>query len=224
MNDHIFAPPTRYTAARLTVDDRNDDFIKEMFAEEEYIAGYEVLVKEGRENKHYHIMIAKALTAATRQRISRYAKGRAGADTWTKTNYKTFEGGVSYTIKDGEWFASTDRIEAYAKTVKEWVHRSPDDAGPPKDPTDRKKMAWLLNERNVERLYHAHKHNVDPNSAGVYDFVDVVQWICRNTNWRLSRSFLSNVTRALVRCCETNDNGEPETFERLRRSILHSHC
>ena len=209
MDTYVARTPERYTAVRLSVDERDDEVIKRIFDGCEYIAGYEN--KDG--NKHYHIMVVGSLNDAVKKRKSRFAMSKSGATTWTKPNWGTWNHGVMYTIKDGEWWASSDAWRSYAQTLPAYEAPVRDDDAPV-NPQDRKHNDWPLSERNVRRLYNKYKHNVPPRADGVYDFFDVLQWILRNTNWNLNRHF--QPTPILVRQCETGDKGDQSIIDRLR--------
>jgi len=206
--------PDQYTSVRMTVEARDDDVVKKIFEGMQYIAGYEELP----DNKHYHIMVAGHLTDAVKQRKSRYAKAKAGAKTWSKPDWGTWPQGVAYTIKDGNWFASSEPYSIYARGQRPYERPESNNDEAPANPQDRKKRDWMLHECNIRRLYQKHKHNV-PERNGVHDFFDVLQWIVRNTNWTITQSFERAIGTHMVYMCETGDKGDQRTIDRLRRQV-----
>lgn len=214
MDTFVIAAPASYSSVRITVIERDDEEIKKMFDGMDYIAGFEVSDKGV---KHYHVMTVGFMTEAVRKRKSRYSKSKPGAWTWSKPDHGTFSRGVSYIIKDGDWWATSAEWRAYAVAQPPYVRRTLAERNKaPEGPQDRKNMDWFLTERNIRRLYHEHKHNV-PEHDGIHDFFEVLQWIVRNTNYKLNKSFNRSLTRELVHICEQDDDGAQCVIDLLRQ-------
>jgi len=159
-----------YTAARLSVTERCDQRIDDLYSGRQYVWGFETS-KKGE--LHYHVVLHGLYDTRLKQRWQRFGGGRAKK--WSAANHKNdFVKGISYTVKGGDFKVVGEEMEYWVPRSPAWVFHSADAV--------KKDANKYLTFRTALKEIRAYRDSV-PDLAGK-KFMEVLVHMFEHTGWR----------------------------------------